>query len=75
MSKQIFAILAVLAVAISACGTAQGDAPGRALAPAVMPYDATHLDPGVVNSTVNTTSDGTTSNLNGGDQSAPLLVP
>jgi hypothetical protein len=74
MSKQVIAILAALSVAITGCGTVQGDAPGRAIVPAVAPYDATHLDPGFINGSANTTSGGATSNA-GGDQSTPQLVP
>jgi len=69
MSKQIIAILAGLSVAFSACGTVHGDAPGRAIVPAVAPYDATHLDAGY------TPNDGGTANTSGDNSAGPQLIP
>ena len=48
MAKRFRTLFLAFAVAISACGSVRGDAPGRAGIQSGTPYDATHLDAGNV---------------------------
>ena len=71
MAKRIGILFLAFSVAISACGTVKGDAPGRAGAPAVTPYDGTHLDAGNVDNGGGIGDAGSAFDISGG----PQLVP
>ena len=71
MAKRIGILFLAFSVAISACGSIKGDAPGRAGTREAVPYDATHLDPGNVDNDRGIGDAGTAFETAGG----PQLVP
>ena len=71
MAKRFSILFLAFSVAISACGTVKGDAPGRAGTREAVPYDATHLDAGNVDNTGGIGDAGSAFETAGG----PQLVP
>ena len=69
MAKRLSTLFLAFSVASSACGTIQGDAPGRAGIREAAPYDAPHLDAGNVDSGSGSASQ------NASQGEGPQLVP
>jgi hypothetical protein len=71
ITAKVWPIAFSLAIAISACGTVQGNAPGRARVTAPTTYDTIHLDAGTV---TDTTTGGGPAYIED-NSSGPQLVP